>query len=105
MNSDSVHNGAGRALIAIHTHRDTYDPLQPLTPWVHAIARYKFLDYLRKAHDPGPGHKAEDPVSAAAMALLYCYRFSTSLRVDSTIAMISSTKVAGTESSSSVDCR
>src|ERR1700732_1672656 len=36
------------ALIAIHTHRDTYDPLQPFTPWVHAIARYKFLDYLRR---------------------------------------------------------
>jgi RNA polymerase sigma-70 factor (ECF subfamily) len=36
------------ALIAIHTHRDTYDPLQAFTPWVHAIARYKFLDYLRR---------------------------------------------------------
>jgi hypothetical protein len=32
------------ALIAIHTHRGTYDPLQPFTPWVYAIARYKFLD-------------------------------------------------------------
>src|SRR5712671_6270359 len=36
------------ALIAIHTHRNTYDPSQPFTPWIHAIARYKFLDYLRK---------------------------------------------------------
>src|ERR1700682_5234015 len=36
------------ALIAIHTHRDTYDPLQPFTPWIYAIARYKFLDYLRR---------------------------------------------------------
>jgi RNA polymerase sigma-70 factor, ECF subfamily len=36
------------ALIAIHTHRGTYDPLQPFTPWVYAIARYKFLDYLRR---------------------------------------------------------
>jgi RNA polymerase sigma-70 factor (ECF subfamily) len=35
-------------LIAIHTHRDTYDRLQPFTPWIHAIARYKFLDYLRR---------------------------------------------------------
>jgi tRNA G26 N,N-dimethylase Trm1 len=26
------------ALIAIHTHRGTYDPLQPFTPWVYAIA-------------------------------------------------------------------
>jgi RNA polymerase sigma factor (sigma-70 family) len=36
------------ALIAIHTHRDSYDPLQPFTPWRHAIARYKLLDYLRR---------------------------------------------------------
>src|SRR5216684_1175409 len=35
-------------LIAIHTHRHTYDPVQLLTPWVYAIARYKFLDYLRR---------------------------------------------------------
>jgi RNA polymerase sigma-70 factor, ECF subfamily len=34
--------------MAIHTRRHTYDPLQPLTPWVYAIARYKFLDYLRR---------------------------------------------------------
>jgi RNA polymerase sigma-70 factor (ECF subfamily) len=36
------------ALIAIHTHRHTYNRSQPLTPWVYAIARYKFLDYLRR---------------------------------------------------------
>jgi RNA polymerase sigma-70 factor, ECF subfamily len=36
------------ALIAIHTHRHTYDQTQPFTPWVYAIARYKFLDYLRR---------------------------------------------------------
>ena len=35
-------------LIAIHTRRDTYDPEQLFTPWIHAIARYKFLDYLRR---------------------------------------------------------
>lgn len=36
------------ALNAIHTHRHTYDRLQPFTPWIHAVARYKFLDYLRR---------------------------------------------------------
>ena len=45
------------ALIAIHTRRHTYDPSQPFTPWVYAIARYKFVDYLRRtrvsAHDLG----------------------------------------------------
>jgi RNA polymerase sigma-70 factor, ECF subfamily len=37
------------ALIAIHTHRHTYDRSQPFTPWIHGIAHYKFLDYLRRA--------------------------------------------------------
>jgi len=36
------------ALIAIHTRRQTYDTSQLFTPWVYAIARYKFLDYLRR---------------------------------------------------------
>jgi len=35
-------------LIAIHTRRHTYDARQPFTPWLHAIARYKFLDHLRR---------------------------------------------------------
>jgi RNA polymerase sigma-70 factor (ECF subfamily) len=35
------------ALMAIHTRRHTYDPGEPLTPWVHAIARYKLIDHLR----------------------------------------------------------
>src|SRR5258708_20818529 len=35
-------------LIAIHMRRHTYDRSQPFTPWMYAIARYKFLDYLRR---------------------------------------------------------
>lgn len=35
-------------LIAMHTRRATYDPTQPLTPWVYAIARYKLIDHLRQ---------------------------------------------------------
>jgi len=36
------------ALFAVHTRRHTYDPSQLFTPWVYAIARYKFIDYLRR---------------------------------------------------------
>ena len=36
------------ALIAIHTGRHTYDPAEPFTPWVQAIARYKLVDHLRR---------------------------------------------------------
>jgi len=35
-------------LLAIHTRRHTYDPVEPLTPWVYAIARYKLIDHLRR---------------------------------------------------------
>ncbi len=40
-------------LIAIHTRRHTYDRSQPFTPWMYAIARYKFLDYLRRTKVSG----------------------------------------------------
>src|SRR6266478_6272373 len=36
------------ALLAVHIQRHTYDPGEPLTPWVHAIARYKLIDHLRR---------------------------------------------------------
>jgi RNA polymerase sigma-70 factor, ECF subfamily len=34
-------------LLAVHLKRDTYDPDALFTPWLHAIARYKLIDYLR----------------------------------------------------------
>ncbi len=45
-------------LLAIHNQRHTYDRNHPLTAWIHAIARYKFIDFLRRRsrtdalHDP-----------------------------------------------------
>ncbi|OGA15697.1 MAG: RNA polymerase subunit sigma [Betaproteobacteria bacterium RIFCSPLOWO2_02_FULL_63_19] len=36
------------SLLAIHNQRHTYDPGQPLTSWVHAIAKYKLVDLLRR---------------------------------------------------------
>jgi len=36
------------AVLAIHLKRHTYDPSEPLTPWVHAIARYKLIDFVRR---------------------------------------------------------
>jgi RNA polymerase sigma-70 factor, ECF subfamily len=34
-------------LLAIHNQRHTYDTAQPLTAWVHAIAKYKMVDLFR----------------------------------------------------------
>jgi len=34
-------------LLAVHNQRHTYDANLPVTAWVHAIAKYKFVDFLR----------------------------------------------------------
>jgi len=39
-------------LIAIHRRRASYDRALPFTAWLHAIARYKLIDYLRKQRAP-----------------------------------------------------
>lgn len=44
---DEVEDLVQETLLAIHTHRHTYRPEQPLTAWVHTIARYKLVDLLR----------------------------------------------------------
>ena len=44
---DDVEDLVQEALLAIHTNRHTYRPAQPLTSWVHSIARYKMIDLLR----------------------------------------------------------
>jgi RNA polymerase sigma-70 factor (ECF subfamily) len=59
--------GSGRAadaedllqetLIAMHARRLTYDTTRPFTAWVHAIARYKLIDHLRRTK-----RRAEDPL-------------------------------------------
>src|SRR5438445_10404914 len=49
------------AVLAIHIKRHTYDPAEPLTPWVHAVARYKLTDFLR----PTPASISDVPSEAA----------------------------------------
>ena len=44
---DDVEDLVQETLFAVHNQRHTYDPRQPLTAWVHAIARYKWIDFLR----------------------------------------------------------
>ena len=45
---DEVEDLVQETLLAIHNQRHTYDAGQPLTAWVHAIARYKLIDFLRR---------------------------------------------------------
>ncbi|MBG6070321.1 MULTISPECIES: sigma-70 family RNA polymerase sigma factor [unclassified Polaromonas] len=45
--TDEVEDIVQDTLIAVHNQRHTYRTDQPLTAWVHAIARYKLIDLLR----------------------------------------------------------
>ena len=37
-------------LIAFYTKRATWDPARPFLPWLAAIARYRWVDHLRKVY-------------------------------------------------------
>jgi RNA polymerase sigma-70 factor (ECF subfamily) len=55
---DDVEDLVQDTLLAIHNQRHTYRPGEPVTAWLHAIARYKTIDLLRARqarealHDP-----------------------------------------------------
>ena len=45
---DEVEDLVQESLLAVHNQRHTYDAAQPLTAWIHAIAKYKLVDLLRR---------------------------------------------------------
>jgi RNA polymerase sigma factor (sigma-70 family) len=45
---DDAEDLVQETLIAMHRRRDSYDPSQPLTAWVYAIARYRLIDHFRR---------------------------------------------------------
>lgn len=60
---DDVEDIVQEVLLAVHNARHTYRPDEPLTAWVHAIARYKLMDFFRvharrdALHDPLDDHE------------------------------------------------
>ena len=44
---DDVEDLVQEVLLAVHNARHTYRPDEPLTAWLHAIARYKLMDFFR----------------------------------------------------------
>jgi RNA polymerase sigma-70 factor (ECF subfamily) len=45
---DDMEDIVQESLLAVHNQRHTYDAGRPLTAWVHAIARYKLVDAVRR---------------------------------------------------------
>ena len=61
---DEVEDLVQETLLAVHNQRHTYDPDQPLTAWVHAIARYKMIDLLRRREGRDALHEPFDEEAA-----------------------------------------
>jgi RNA polymerase sigma-70 factor (ECF subfamily) len=61
--SGDIEDLVQEVLLAVHIGRQTYRREEPLTAWVHAIARYKLADYFRarSRHDV-----LNDPLDDAA---------------------------------------
>lgn len=51
-------------LLALHLKRNTWDPSQPLGPWVRAIARHKMIDALRRR-----GRRIQVPIDSVLETL------------------------------------
>ena len=47
---DQIDDLVQEVLIAFYTKRATYDPARPFLPWLAAIARYRWVDHLRKVY-------------------------------------------------------
>ncbi|MEE4540012.1 MAG: sigma-70 family RNA polymerase sigma factor [Erythrobacter sp.] len=47
-------------LMAMHRKRASYDPARPFLPWLAAIARYRWIDALRKHYRAGMDDLHED---------------------------------------------
>lgn len=63
---DEVEDLVQETLLAVHLQRHTYDARQPLTAWVHAIARFKLVDLFRRR---GRAGAITDPLDEASELL------------------------------------
>ena len=71
---DEAEDVVQEILLAVHLKRDTWNASGPILPWIHAIARYKLVDALRRRgrrsyisiDDVAESLRAEDPAPALA---------------------------------------
>jgi RNA polymerase sigma-70 factor (ECF subfamily) len=71
---DEAEDVVQEILLAVHLKRDTWNASGPILPWIHAIARYKVVDALRRrgrrSHvsidDVAENLLAEEPAPALA---------------------------------------
>ena len=65
---DDIEDLVQETLLAIHNKRHTYEPRQPLSAWLYAIARYKLVDLWRARAGREALHEPLDEDSHALLA-------------------------------------
>lgn len=71
-------------LVSLHAKRASYDPARPFLPWLAAIARYRWVDHLRRSYrraevELGDHDAAQDDEADAVIARISLDRLFTSL--------------------------
>jgi RNA polymerase sigma factor (sigma-70 family) len=72
-------------LLSIHAKRATYDPQYPFLPWMAAIARYRWVDHLRRVYRlretqfDADTEQVEDPDATPSLARVGLERMLTAL--------------------------
>lgn len=65
---DDIEDLVQETLLAVHNQRHTYDAALPVTAWLHAIARYKLIDLLRRRARTDALHDPIDDVDEGLLA-------------------------------------
>lgn len=52
-------------LLSVHAKLASYDPKRPLLPWLAAIARYRWVDQLRRIYKAGDSNEVSDDFADA----------------------------------------
>ena len=66
----SVEDLVQETLLSVHAKRASYDPTRPYYPWLAAIARYRWIDALRKLTSDEELGEHDAPVSSEEDAVL-----------------------------------
>ncbi|MXO52221.1 sigma-70 family RNA polymerase sigma factor [Erythrobacter gaetbuli] len=86
-------------MMAVHAKRATWDPTRAFYPWLAAIARYRWVDHLRKVYrsaedELGDHDAAEDSEEEAVMARISLERLFVHLP-DRQVEVIELVKIEG----------
>jgi RNA polymerase sigma-70 factor (ECF subfamily) len=70
-------------LVSVHAKRASYDPARPFLPWLAAIARYRWVDHLRRVyrreehaledHDIGEDSEEEAVIARFSLDRLFAH--------------------------------